>query len=53
VFASIAHIESATLVTMDAGFAKHVGHAIDILDLNDSLTDAVYRERFSGETIHG
>jgi predicted nucleic acid-binding protein len=47
VFACIAHIERATLVTRDGGFAKHVGHSIDVLDLNHSLDEPRYRERFA------
>jgi hypothetical protein len=48
VFACIAHIEHATLVTRDGAFAKHVGHSIDVLDLNHSLDEPRYRERFAG-----
>jgi PIN domain len=47
VFACIAHIERATLVTRDGDFAKHVGHSIDVLDLNHSLDEPRYRERFA------
>ncbi len=46
VFACIAHIERATLVTKDGDFARHVGHSIDVLDLNHSLDEPRYRERF-------
>lgn len=53
VFASIAHIEAATLVTLDVGFAKHVGQSVDVLDLNYSLTEPVYRERFKDKRCIG
>jgi hypothetical protein len=46
VFACIAHVESATLVTCDGTFQKHVGHAVDVLDLTDSRAEPRYRERF-------
>lgn len=47
VFACIAKLEGATLVTRDGAFEKHVGHSIDVLDLNHSLTEPRYRERFA------
>ena len=47
VFACIARLESATLVTLDGAFAKHVGHSIDVLDLKHSLTEPRYREHFA------
>lgn len=46
IFACIAYVEGATLVTRDGAFQKHVGHAIDVLDLTDSLAEPRYRERF-------
>ena len=46
VFACIASIEGATLVTLDKGITKAVADKIDILDLNDSLDTARYRQRF-------
>jgi predicted nucleic acid-binding protein len=48
VFACIAKLEGATLVTLDAGFQQHVGGVVDVLDLNDSRDEARYRERFRG-----
>ncbi len=45
VFACIAKLEEATLVTLDGGFRTHVASVIDILDLNDSRDEALYRER--------
>jgi hypothetical protein len=46
VFACIAHLESATLVTLDGAFEKHVSHSIDVLDLRNSLIKPRYWERF-------
>ena len=46
VFACIAHVEGATLVTKDGAFEKHVGRFINVLDLNESLREARYRDRF-------
>ena len=51
VFACIAHVERATLVTLDEGFRKHVGQVIDVLDLTGSLSHAQYRDRFESEPI--
>jgi len=48
VFACIARLESAILVTRDAAFEKHVGQFIEVLDLSCSLTEPLYRERFAG-----
>lgn len=53
VFAAIASVEHGILVTMDTGFAKHVGQSIDVLDLNDSITEPVYRERFRERSLSG
>jgi predicted nucleic acid-binding protein len=46
VFACVAHVEDATLVTTDAAFKKHVGYCVDVLDLAESLTEPSYRDRF-------
>jgi hypothetical protein len=46
VFACIARLENAILVTKDGPLAKHAGTSIDVLDLNESLTEPLYRERF-------
>ena len=46
VFACIAYCESATLVTLDKAFAKHVGGRIDVLDLNQSREAPIYRDYF-------
>jgi len=46
VFACIAYIEDAYLVTLDKGFKKHVSEHIKIIDLNDSRDNATYRELF-------
>jgi hypothetical protein len=43
VFACIAAVENAWLVTMDKAFATHVGRHIRVLDLNQSREDARYR----------
>lgn len=45
IFACIAKIEDATLVTLDKGFAA-VASEIDVLDLNESRDSARYRSRF-------
>ena len=46
VFACIAYIENAYLVTLDKGFTKHVSNHIKIIDLNESLSSANYRKLF-------
>ena len=46
VFASIAHVEGATLVTLDDAFQKHVGTVVDVLDLRSSRDEPAYRQRF-------
>ena len=46
VFACIAYIEDAYLVTMDNQFAKSVSEHIKIIDLNDSRDLPKYRIRF-------
>ncbi|HEX5339714.1 MAG TPA: PIN domain-containing protein [Gammaproteobacteria bacterium] len=43
VFACIAAIEDAWLVTMDRAFATHVGGRIKVLDLNESQNEPLYR----------
>ena len=46
VFACIAYIEDAYLVTMDKQFGKSVSEHIKIIDLNDSRDLPKYRTRF-------
>jgi len=46
VFACIAYIEGAYLVTLDKQFGKNVSKHIKIIDLNDSLDSPKYRRRF-------
>ena len=45
IFACIAHIESAALATLDAGF-EHVADKIKVIDLNESREGARYRHVF-------
>jgi predicted nucleic acid-binding protein len=49
VFACIAHVEGATLVTTDGAFQKLVGHSVDVLDLTESLAEPRYREHFQAQ----
>lgn len=44
VFACIAHVENAYLVTLDKQFTKDVSEYINVLDLNDSRNEANYRQ---------
>ncbi len=44
VFACIAAVEDAWLVTMDKAFATHVGSRIRVLDLNASRNEPQYRD---------
>ena len=46
VFACIAKIEDAYLVTMDRKLAMHASKHVKVIDLNDSKSSPVYRERF-------
>ena len=46
VFACIASIEQACLVTLDKGFSKYVGDKIEMIDLNDSRQQPNYRRLF-------
>ncbi len=46
VFACIAYVESAYLVTLDRGFAQNVSQYVEVIDLNDSRRTATYRDRF-------
>ena len=46
VFACIAYIEGAYLVTLDKQFGKTISEDIKIIDLNDSLDSPKYRRRF-------
>ena len=46
VFACIAYIEDAYLVTLDKQFGKRVSGHIKVLDLNDSRDSPKYRDRF-------
>ncbi len=47
VFACIAFIESAYLVTLDKGFKKHVSEDIKVIDLNDRFEDSDYFKEIS------
>lgn len=44
VFACIAAVEDAWLITMDKAFKQHVGSRIHVLDLNASRDEAKYRD---------
>ncbi len=46
VFACIAAIEDAFLVTLDKTFAKHLAEKLRIIDLNKSIRTAKYRDMF-------
>jgi hypothetical protein len=46
VFACIAHIEDAYLVTMDRKLALHASKQINVIDLNESIDSANYRSLF-------
>lgn len=47
VFACIAYIEDAYLITLDKGFKKYVSEHIKIIDLNDSRDRANYIDLFN------
>ena len=47
VFACIAWLEKAYLVTMDKAFNKHLGSQLQIIDLGDSLDSPNYRRLFN------
>lgn len=46
VFACIAHIEDAYLITMDRKLAMHASKQIKVIDLNESIDSANYRRMF-------
>lgn len=46
VFACIAHVEDAYLVTMDRKLALHASEHIKVIDLNESRNSPKYRELF-------
>lgn len=46
VFACIAHVEDAYLVTMDSKLALHAKKHIKVIDLNESKDNANYRDLF-------
>jgi len=46
VFACIAHVEDAYLVTMDKKLALHASEQIKVIDLNESVESANYRSLF-------
>lgn len=46
VFACIAHIEDAYLVTMDRKLAMHASKQIKVIDLNENMDSANYRSLF-------
>ena len=48
VFACIAYIESAYLVTLDKAFKKYVSEDIKVIDLNDSFKDSEYFNEIMG-----
>lgn len=43
VFACIAAIEGAYLITLDKAFQKHLAGVINVIDLNESISSAKYR----------
>ena len=47
IFASIAYIEKAYLVTKDKKLAQHASKHIKVIDLNDSLNYTNYRNRLN------
>lgn len=47
IFACIASLEEAYLVTLDKGLTKHMSKHLRVIDLNDSLHSAEYRQIFS------
>ena len=47
IFACIAWLEKAYLVTMDKAFSKHLGSQLQIIDLSDSLDTPKYRRLFN------
>lgn len=47
VFACIAHVENAYLVTMDRKLALHASKQIKVIDLNESIETADYRNIFA------
>ncbi len=46
VFACIAFVESAYLVTLDKSFAKNISQFVEVIDLNESRAKPLYREKF-------
>ncbi|PWW81906.1 hypothetical protein CR164_08845 [Prosthecochloris marina] len=46
VFASIAAIENAYLVTLDKAFKDHISDTVAVIDLNESMQSANYRGIF-------
>ncbi|PZQ47870.1 MAG: hypothetical protein DI551_02595 [Micavibrio aeruginosavorus] len=46
IFASIAYLENAYLVTKDRAFKTHVASHIKVIDLNDSKNNPIYRREF-------
>ena len=46
VFACIAQVEDAYLITMDRKLALHASEQVKVIDLNESLESANYRELF-------
>lgn len=42
VFACIAYIENAYIVTLDKAFKKHISRDVKVIDLNDSIEDSEY-----------
>ncbi|WP_417837122.1 type II toxin-antitoxin system VapC family toxin [Thalassospira tepidiphila] len=48
IFACIAKIENAYLVTLDKAFRKHLSEEIKVIDLNDSKQTAAYRNQLLG-----
>lgn len=47
VFACIAYVEDAYLVTLDKAFKKYIGEYIKVIDLNDSRDRVNYRDLFN------
>lgn len=48
VFACIAYLESAILVTRDKKIVEHMNGHLKVIDLNESMDSATYRSLFAG-----
>ena len=52
VFACIAHIEDAYLVTMDGKLSLHASKHVKVIDLNQSKESANYRDLFERDMVN-